>query len=186
MLNDRNQTIVNCNEMIRGSLWDGWAQQASQHKCSLVSAGNGGVQVRELTTKLDVFNAIRAMSNVGWTENALRALEGWMRIGDRWNKRRFGGSGGFTTERIADNRVLGPPEHLEIGGSDVRVSGVSADSEDVNDLVKKEQLKQTSLVESAAGCCKTSRQLAIEVISKLANVCSRKICENCYCVKVNT
>ena len=137
MVNDTTQIVVNCNEMIRGSLEGGWAQQVSQYKYSLASVENGGVQVRELTTKAEVFDTIRVMSNVGWTENALRALDGWMRIGERWNKRSFRGSGGFAVERIVDNHLLGSSEDFEMEkGSEVRVSGDSSDSADANDLAQ--------------------------------------------------
>ena len=88
--------------------------------------------MRELTTKAEVFNTIRVMSNIGWTENALHALDGWMRIGERRNKRSFRGSGGFAVERIVDSHLLGSSEDFEMeGGSEVRVFGDSPDSEDV-------------------------------------------------------
>ena len=45
-VNDNNLIVVNCNEMVRGSLQGSWVDQASQHGCSLVTTGNGVVQVR--------------------------------------------------------------------------------------------------------------------------------------------
>ena len=135
-VNDTSQIVLNCNEMIRGSLQGEWVQQASELKCCLVSAGSGGVQVRELTTKADVFNTIRSMGSVGWTENALHALDKWMRVGERWNKRKFGGYGGFAVERVADDHLLGPLEHLKTDGrSRVGAASEPSDAEDIDDLV---------------------------------------------------
>ena len=62
----------------------------SVYKYSLVSAENKGALARGLKPKLEVFNTIQAMTNVGWTENALRALDEWMRMRKRWNKRASG------------------------------------------------------------------------------------------------
>ena len=141
-IDHRNQIVLNCNEMVRRSLEGRWVQQASQLRCSLVSAGGGEVQVKELTTKADVFNVIRAMGGADWTENALQTLDKWMRIGERWNKRRFSGSGGFTMDSFVDNNLLTPPEHFEMqGGSAAQVASDPSDIEDVDDLVNDVLLK---------------------------------------------
>ena len=85
-----------------------------------------------------MFDTIR-MNNVEYTENALEVLDGWMRMAERWNKRRFAGSGGFTMERIADNNLLPPlPERCEAEGRlVVRTSKDNPDTEDRDDVMGK-------------------------------------------------
>ena len=135
-IDNRNQIVLNCNEMVKGSLEGGWVQQASQLRCSLVSAGGGGVQVKELSTKADVFSIIRSLGGADWTEAALQTLDKWMRIGERWNKRKFGGSGGFTMDSFVDHNLLAPPEHFEMQEELAKEDkGDLSDVEDIDDLV---------------------------------------------------
>ena len=73
-VNNSNLIVVNCNEMVRGSLQGQWVDQASRFRCSLVTAGSGGIQVRKLATKAEVFNTIRTGS-AEWSEDALHVLD---------------------------------------------------------------------------------------------------------------
>ena len=61
-VNNSNLIVANCNEMVRGSLKGRWVGQASRFRCSLATAGGGGVQARELVTKAEMFDAIRTGS----------------------------------------------------------------------------------------------------------------------------
>ena len=113
-----------------------WVDQASRFRCSLATASGGSVQVRELATKAEVFDTIRT-GNAEWSEDALLVLDGWMRMGEGWNKQNFGGSGGSPMEGLMDNSLLALPERGETEKrSGVEVLNDGSDTEDQNDLLQ--------------------------------------------------